>query len=177
MTAGIVREVIADFDGKRRSHLWKWEVAALAALLVVGALFFMAPQIYQAPSGPEPLSVSRPALPAPIAMAPVPAPYPRNPTASANPPDAQGATQTAKVAQAVVAPAQAAPAEAKPAARRNRTVATRVVKPDDNLYRLAAEVYGVSGKKVVDAIVRSNPNIKNPAMLPVGMRIRFPEIP
>jgi len=32
-------------------------------------------------------------------------------------------------------------------------------------------------KTVVDAIVRSNPNIKNPDKLPVGMRIRFPEIP
>ena len=96
VTAGIVREVIADFEGKRRSQLWKWEVAALAALLVVGGLFFMAPLIYQAPSGPEPRSASPPALPAPMAMAPVPAPHLRNPTATANPPDAQGATQAAQ---------------------------------------------------------------------------------
>jgi len=138
VSAAIAREVIADFEGKSGSRLWKWGVAALAALLVVGGLFFLAPPIYQAPRGPEPRSAAPSALPAPITQA---------------------------------------PAEAKAAPRPTRTVvATRVVKPGDNLHRLAVEVYGFSGKKVVDAIVRSNPGLKNPNVLPVGTRLRFPEI-
>ena len=138
VTAAIAREVIADFEGKSGSRLWKWGVAALAALLVGGGLFFLGPPIYQAPRGSEPRSAAPSALPAPITQA---------------------------------------PAEAKAAARRDRTVvATRVVKPGDNLHRLAVEVYGISGKKVVDAIIRSNPGLKNPNVLPVGTRVRFPEI-
>jgi general secretion pathway protein A len=177
VTAAIAREVIADLGGRRVSHLWKWEVAALAALLVVGGLFFMAPLIYQTTSGPEPRGASPPALPAPIAMAPAPAPPLPKPPATSNPPDAQGTTQATQAAQAVASQAQRAPAAEKPAARRNRTVvATRVVKPGDVLYQLALEVYGFTGKKVVDEIVRSNPGIKNPDMLPVGMRIRFPDV-
>ena len=88
VTAAIVREVIADFEGKRRSTLWKWEVAALAALLVVGGLFFMAPLMYQAPSGPEraPLPASLPAAGHGAGAATTPSP---NPPATANPPDAQ----------------------------------------------------------------------------------------
>jgi len=180
VTAAIAGEVIADFEGKSGSRLWKWEVAALAAVLVVGALFFMAPLMYQAPSGPEPLRASPPALPAlsaPVGPTSVPSPNPPAKSVQAPAPDPPAETSPAQTPQAPAAPAQTASAEARPAAQRSRTVvATRVVKPGDVLYQLAFEVYGFTGKKVVDEIVRSNPGIKNPDVLPVGMRIRFPDV-
>lgn len=171
VTAAIVREVIADLQGHRESQLWKWEVAALAALLVIGGLFLAYPEMprplvrWQGPApalSPQPVPVSPPNAPSPMLALPV---------------TDLGSPEGAQAAEAPAAPAQSAPAAAKaPASGNNAVVATRVVKPGDNLFRLAAEVYGVSGKRVVDEIVRNNPRIENPDLLLVGMQIRFPDI-
>jgi general secretion pathway protein A len=178
VTAAIVREVIADFQGKRGSQLWKWEVAALAVLVGIGGLLVVTPQILQ----PQPRLENSPPRAVPPQLAPVSAasessavpPSLPSPPGSPSPPDTHGSPKTA---QAAASQAQRVPAAAKPPAKGTWTVvATRVVKPGDNLYRLAAEVYGSSGKKVLDAILRSNPGLKNPNVLLIGTRIQFPEV-
>ena len=171
VTTAIVREVIADLKGQRASHLWKWEVAALVALPVIVGLFFAYPEM---PQRLARLQSPVPALfPQPVPVSPPNAPSPM----PALPATSPGSPETAQAAEALAAPVQSTPAAAKaPARANNAEVATRVVKPGDNLSRLAAEVYGVPGKRVVDEIVRNNPGIKNPDLLPVGMRIRLPDI-
>jgi general secretion pathway protein A len=171
VTAAIVREVIAGLAGQRASRQWKWGVAALATILIIGGLL-----------------LANPELPQPLARLPLP-PIALSPSAvSVSPPSAPsqtpersasslGSPDTARAAEATAAPERSALAEPKaPVRAQNTVVAIRVVKPGDNLSRLAAEVYGISRPEVVGEVVRNNPGIENPDLLPVGMRIRFPRV-
>ncbi len=171
VTAAIAREVIVDLTGHRASRLWKWQVVVLATLLIIGGLFLANPEL------PQPLArLQFPAVAlfssAVSANPPrVPSPMPEVSASSLGPPD------TARTAEAAAAPKQSTRAETKdPARAKNSVVATRVVKPGDNLSRLAAEVYGTSRPEVVSEVVGNNPGIKNPDLLPIGMRVRFPDI-
>ena len=54
---------------------------------------------------------------------------------------------------------------------------TVVVKPNDNLFRIALYNYGIVNRKVYAAILKANPQIKNISMITVGQKIVLPELP
>ncbi len=171
VTAAIVREVIADLAGHRAFRFWKWQVAVLAAVLIIGGLFLANPEL------PQPLA--RLQFPA-VALSPSAASVSRTRVPSSTPQLSTsylGSADAARTGEATAAPEQSTRAETNaPARAKNPVVAIRVVRPGDNLSRLAADVYGTSRPEIVGEVVRNNPGIKNPDLLPVGMRIRFPGV-
>lgn len=53
---------------------------------------------------------------------------------------------------------------------------TRIVKPGECLIKMIKEVYGKSNRNVLDAVLKRNPQIKDPNIVLVGDTIVFPEI-
>ena len=53
---------------------------------------------------------------------------------------------------------------------------TRIVKPGECLSKMVKEVYGTSNRKVLDTVLKRNPQIKDPNIVLVGGAIVFPEI-
>jgi len=53
---------------------------------------------------------------------------------------------------------------------------TVVVKPNDNLFRIALNNYGMVNRRVYAAILKANPHIKNAALIEVGQRITLPPL-
>ena len=53
---------------------------------------------------------------------------------------------------------------------------TVVVKPKDNLFRIALNNYGTVNKKIYAAILKANPHIKRASLIYVGQKILLPDI-
>ena len=72
-------------------------------------------------------------------------------------------------------PAKAPPARPAPEPDAD-ILATRVVKRGDCLTRMIAEVYGAATDELVQAVLRRNPQIKNPDVVVLGDTLIFPVI-
>jgi phage tail protein X len=55
-------------------------------------------------------------------------------------------------------------------------VATVVVQEGDTLFKLARGVYGFADEQVLRRVLETNPGIKDPDTLFVGITVRFPAI-
>ncbi len=156
------------------------------ALEAMSKVLTAAPPITSTPSPPSAVAVETPAKEAPPTETPTvvaahdetPEPSPEKPAeAPANekttppetaPPDEGGKQEPAETAK---------PASAEPAAAESASVrATRIVKPGECLTKMIKEVYGTSNRKVLDAVLKRNPQIKDPNIVLAGNTIVFPEI-
>jgi general secretion pathway protein A len=164
ITARIVKEVIADFEGKTKTPLLKWVPVPLAAVLIISGLLIFSPYGDLLLSKLEGLHAFRIPQLAPVRSAPEPPPSP---------------AYLPQAAQETVTQEQVPPAEEKKVQEAPETASplTKTVRTGDTLYKLTKDVYGFTSIRVVERIRESNPGIKNVDKILIGTRIRFPEIP
>jgi len=159
VTKSIVKEIIRDLDGSKRSSPRRWQVPATVALVGMLAGAFWVSSHWQTVYGKvEELMV-----------------VVHGKQGSAVQEMKQSEAPVAKVGQP-----QAAAQVREPGSRQSGTTysgSTKTVTSGDNLSRLSHEVYGRSGVEVMKLIRQYNPQITNPNVIYPGARILFPDLP
>lgn len=147
--ADIVREVLADFDGKKKkAFLWSRQAIAALAVLCIGAGIFLL-LVYGKFGGTQ----VRDELP-PVAAKPAPAnKVPSQPKETVTPPR---------------------PEPAKPQSRIEAEPRSKTVEKGDTLMGLTQDVYGRADSALIKKIQQSNPHISNPNLIITGSKIVFP---
>ena len=147
--ADIVREVLADFDGKKKkAFLWSRQAIAALAVLCIGAGIFLL-LVYGKFGGTQ----VRDELP-PVAAKPTPAnKVPSQPKETVTPPR---------------------PEPAKPQSRTEAEPRSKTVEKGDTLMGLTQDVYGRADSALIKKIQQSNPHISNPNLIITGSKIVFP---
>jgi general secretion pathway protein A len=163
VTAAVVKEAIADLEGKPRAGRRSRARAAIAALLVMGAVLsasayrgFLRPDAEAAGKHPSPASAP--------AGAGVDG-RPQAPRQTLQGSRRGGAETTQRALERDVLPPDDALA-----------VATRVVRPGDTLLRLTLDVYGFPLDAVYRRIVEHNPGMSDVNWIRSGATIRFPDV-
>ena len=159
VTKSIVKEIIRDLDGSKRSSPRRWQVPATVALVgMLAGAFWVSSHRQTVPGKVEELMVAEHGK--------------------------QGsAVQEMKQSEAPVAKVglpQAVVRVREPGSSQSETTysgSTKTVTPGDNLSRLSYEVYGRSGVEVIKLIRQYNPQITNPNVIYPGARILFPDLP
>ena len=198
VTAGIAKEIVAEYTAKeRRAPVRNWKAAALAggvaALLALVLVFFLSPYRYDLVrrlpdfglwqvTKPEPAraSVSQPKPAEQLPIVPTPAAAPPSKPQRATEPTRLAGPKAAAIKPEKVIPPKYSAAPQPGGAEGSYT--TRVVKPGDTLSGLISEVYGVTPKSAVqspliDLVKQYNPAIKDSNVIVAGSEIRFPELP
>jgi general secretion pathway protein A len=169
----IIKEVIADYTGKKPQRPW-WSRMALAGTpVLLAALFWFSPYQEIALSKINlakviqfitPSVVSRRSLPqgTPGVVRDILLPVP--PSTPALP------TQPPTLTVPPPSPEASEPSTAVPAT-------VRTVKKGDQIARVALEVYGSSNSAVLDWIRKNNPQLQNLNRVEVGMQLTLPPLP
>lgn len=159
----IVREVITDFHGIEEPSLLKWVLPPVALLLfIIGILFFYANKSLIL-SGVEKILSPHQRISVSTGENPSPSP------AAAE--EMKPSGEDAEISQ---------PEQNTPASQKMETPPSPIIKTvrkGDNLFRLTQEVYGRVDDRLVAAVRKSNPLIRDMNNLPVGMEIQFPALP
>ena len=159
VTKSIVKEIIRDLDGSKRSSPRRWQVPATVALVgMLAGAFWVSSHRQTVPGKVEELMVAE-----------------HGKQGSAVQEMKQSEAPVAKVGQP-----QAAAQVREPGSRQSGTTysgSTKTVTSGDNLSRLSHEVYGRSGVEVMKLIRQYNPQITNPNVIYPGARILFPDLP
>ena len=160
VTKSIVKEIIRDLDGSKRSSPRRWQVPATVALVgvVLAGAFWVSSHWQTVHSKVEELMVAV-----------------HGKQGSAVQEMKQSEAPVAKVGQP-----QAVAQVREPGSRQSGTTysgSTKTVTSGDNLSRLSHEVYGRSGVEVIKLIRQYNPQITNPNVIYPGARIVFPDLP
>jgi general secretion pathway protein A len=179
----IIKEVIADYTGKKPQRLWQSRMAWAGTTALLAVLFwfspyqevalskinkimqFMTPSVASRISPPQetpaagrdsvlPVASSTPALPE------------QPPTLVVSPPSPEASEPAPAVPTAV----HTVPAPAVP-------TTVRTVKKGDQIARVALEVYGSSSNAVLDWIKKNNPQLRNVNFVDVGTQLTLPPLP
>jgi|RhiMetdeSRZDD1v2_1073273.scaffolds.fasta_scaffold45932_4 general secretion pathway protein A len=179
----IIKEVIADYTGKKPQRLWRSRLAWAGTTALLAALFwfspyqevalskinnimqFMTPSVASRMSPPQETPAARRDSVLPVASS-TPA-LPEPPPTTVAPPQSPEASEPAPAVPTVV---HTVPAP---------TVATtvRTVKKGDQIARVALEVYGSSSNAVLDWIKKNNPQLRNVNLVDVGTQLTLPPLP
>ena len=184
VTVKVVKEVIADLEGRERpffSRFFLALTASLASLLLMLGVLVVA-VYYNPPLSGSKISVTQPeadqaaqptvkgifergeilpsAGPLPVMEREV-----IEPAALDSPPKRQA--EVSRAPEQEPAAAEERPAPGFPL--------TRTVRKDENLYRMILEVYGASNPELWDLVRKRNPRIKEDLKIIVGQKIVFPE--
>jgi general secretion pathway protein A len=154
VTVRIVKEIIADLEGKKRTPILTWcAVTGSALILIAVGYFFVRPYVIPLLRTPEQAAPKAAVLidtrkadrvTAPAAVKPVPPSVP-------------------------VAVTAATPKEPGPV--------TVVVKKGDSLTKLVKDVYGSMDENALETVKRHNPRIKDVNVIMVDEEIIFPQAP
>jgi general secretion pathway protein A len=169
----IIKEVIADYTGKKPQRLWRSRMALPGTTVLLAALFwfspyqeialskinlakamqFMTPSVAPRLSPPQemPVAVRDSLLPMSSSTPVLPE---QSPQPAVSPPS----------------PETSEPASAVPAT-------VRTVKKGDQIARVALEVYGASNNAVLDWIRKNNPQLQDLNRVEVGMQLILPPLP
>ena len=161
----VVKEVIADFNGKEKHSLLKWIIPFMALLIFIVGLI----TIY--PHKDKGLILSKVQNPAPSQTK-----EPKSIKEEMKPPiDKPDISQTK---QSIPAKEEIKPTEEKaiPETSKTSSPVIRTVKKGDTLYKLTRIVYGYADDKLVTLVRQNNPWIKDMNNLPIGEEIIFPEV-
>src|SRR5215831_12559591 len=181
----IVKEVIADYTGKKPQRLWRPRIAVAGITALLGALFWFSPYKEVAlskinlaqvtpvitpsvaprmsPLQETPAAVPDSVLPAPIST---PAQPTQPPTPVVSPPS----PEVSEPAPAVSTTVYTVPAPAV-------STTVRTVKKGDQVARVALEVYGSSNNAVLEWIRKHNPQLRDLNRVDVGMQLTLPPLP
>ena len=172
VTPKVVKEVVADFNGKGWHQRLKPRLAATALVLCLIVLFFL---IFR--HGHVGSPVAQKSIATPIQKASTP---PVNPAAAGGtmPQTDPGMARNETVAKQMnppPVPEQAAAVET--GLERKKPITKRTVEPGDSLSSLTIEVYGQSTGAVLNFVKEHNPQIKDVNNLRAGSVVNFPELP
>jgi len=159
----VVKEVIADFNGKEKPSLLKWIIPLIALLIFMVGLFLIYPY-----KGPILSKVENPGLSQTRELKPT--------KEEVKPPiDKPDISQTE---QGIAVKEEIKSTEEKiipePSKRSSPVIST--VKKGDSLYKLTRNVYGYADDQLVAWVKQNNPWIKDINNIPVGGEIIFPKI-
>jgi general secretion pathway protein A len=167
VTVKVVREVIADLEGRGRPFFSRFSPAVFL-LLVLGVLGVLV--YYQPPVSGSKVSITLYGEDQ-VARSTVKGIYRgeiSEPAAPITPIKQKGGgSQTPEQPSASV--------EDRPGQRPESFPFTRRVRKDENLYRMILEVYGNSTPELVDLVRQHNPRIKEDLKILVGQKVIFPE--
>ena len=159
----IVKEVIADFNGKEKPSLLKWIIPLIALLIFMVGLFLIYPYkglILSKVENPN-LSQTKELKPIKEEMKP-----------PINKPDISRTEQRIPVKEEIKSTEE----KVIPERTKISSSVTRTVKKGDSLYKLTRNVYGYADDQLVAWVKQNNPWIKDINNLPIGEEIIFPEV-
>jgi len=159
----IVKEVIADFNGKEKPSLLKWIIPLIALLIFMVGLFLIYPYkglILSKVENPN-LSQTKELKPIKEEMKP-----------PIDKPDISQTEQRIPVKEEIKSTEE----KVVPEPTKISSSAMRTLKKGDTLYKLTRIVYGYADDQLVAWVKQNNPWIKDINNLPVGGEIIFPEV-
>jgi len=177
----IAREVIADFEGKRKYPVLRWGFATLTVLLLMAGLFWASPYKNRVLSWVENSNLLKTIKLSPIIEKIEPSMV--NPDLQEatlikkekgsllENPDLSKATHTYPIEKGI----ESFEGEI-PELPESSFPAIRVVKEGDNLFRLTEDVYGFVNNRLVEYVKQNNPQLHNANKILVGEEIYFPEL-
>ena len=184
VTVKVVREIIADLEGRRRTFFSRFVPAAsLASLLLLLGVLGVSVYSYHPPVSGSKVSVTLSVSEADQAARPPVKGIEEGKLS-------RRATPLRTVEREIIEPTNPAappkrkeeispPPEQQPAAAEERPASgfpfTRKVREGENLYRLTLEVYGASNPELWRLVRKHNPWIKEDLKIKVGQKIVFPE--
>jgi general secretion pathway protein A len=169
----LIKEVIADYTGKKPRRLWRSWMAVVGITALLVALFWLSP--YQE-AALSPISLARVgqfmmlsvmAPMSPPQETPAAAPDSLLPVASRTP------ALPAPPRQPVVSPPAPETAEPTPTV----PITVRTVKRGDLIGRVALEVYGSANSTVLDWIRKNNPQLRDVNRVEAGTQLALPPLP
>ena len=161
----VVKEVIADFNGKEKPSLLKWIIPLIALLIFMVGLFLIYPYknkglILSKVENPPP-SQTKELNPIKEEMKP-----------PINKPDISQTEQRIPVKEEIKSTEE----KVIPEPTKISSSVMRTVKKGDSLYKLTRNVYGYADDQLVAWVKQNNPWIKDINNLSVGEEIIFPEV-
>jgi general secretion pathway protein A len=169
----IIKEVIADYTGKKPQRLWRSWMALAGSTVLLAVLFWFSPyqevvlshiNLTKVMQFMTPSVASRMSLPQETPAAVRESLLPVSSSTPALP------EQLPKLAVSPPSPETSEPAPAVP-------VTVRTVKRGDLIARVALEVYGSSNSAVLDWIRKNNPQLRDLNRVEVGMQLTLPPLP
>jgi general secretion pathway protein A len=169
----IIKEVIADYTGKKPQRLWRSWMALAGSTVLLAVLFWFSPyqevvlshlNLTKIMQFMTPSVASRMSLPQETPAAVRESLLPVSSSTPALP------EQPPKLAVSPPSPETSEPAPAVP-------VTVRTVKRGDLIARVALEVYGSSNSAVLDWIRKNNPQLRDLNRVEVGMQLTLPPLP
>jgi general secretion pathway protein A len=174
----IVKEVIADFNGKEKPPLWKWVIPPTALLLFIVGLFLIYPYKGLILSGVENFISPNKTLSIPkvedrdLSETAIQNPIKEETKPSVDKPEIPQTEQTPLIEEKMNSPEEKKNPEQSVAS----SSTFRTVKRGDNLFRMTEKVYGHVNDKLVAMVKQNNPRIKDVDHILVGEEIIFPEL-
>ena len=169
----IIKEVIADYTGKKPQRLWQSWKAWAGITVLLAALFWFSPYQEVVLSHLNMAKVRQFMTPSVASRMSPPQETPAAvhdsllPVSSSTPALPE---QPPKLAVSPPSPETSEPAPAVP-------VTVRTVKRGDLIARVALEVYGSSNSAVLDWIKKNNPQLRDLNRVEVGMQLTLPPLP
>lgn len=156
----IVKEVIADFTGKRKSVLFQWRVAALAVLLLIVVLFLISPykNLVLSKLGPEVFQTA-----------------PLNPIKNEADPLMRNRDFSEIPQNPIIEEIKPFLEKEISEPYKKSLPETRIVREGNNLWGLTKDVYGSTNNEVIKWVKQNNPQIEDVDLIQVGDEIVFPE--
>ena len=159
----VVKEVIADFNGKGKPSLLKWIIPLIALLIFMVGLFLIYPYKGLILSKVENRDLSRTKELKPIKEEMKP---------PIDKPDISQTEQRIPVKEEIKSTEE----KVIPEPTKISSSVMRTVKKGDSLYKLTRIVYGYADDQLVAWVKQNNPWIKDINNLPIGEEIFFPKV-
>ena len=169
----IIKEVIADYTGKKPRRLWRTWMALVGIAALLAALFWFSPYQEVALSKINLAKVRQFITPSAVSRMSPPQETPAAARDSLLPVPSQYSSVSQAPPQLVVSPP--APETSEPAPTVPVTV--RTVKRGDLIGRVALEVYGSANSAVLDWIRKNNPQLRDLNRVEAGTQLTLPPLP
>jgi general secretion pathway protein A len=181
----IIKEVIADYTGKKPQRLWRSRMALAGTTALLAALFWFSPYREVALSKINLDKVRQFITPSVASRMPPPQETPAAVRDNLLPASVSTPAQPTQSPELTVSPPTPEASEPPPAVPATvRTVpppavptTVRTVKKGDQIARVALEVYGSSNSAVLDWIRKNNPQLRNLNLVDVGTQLTLPPLP
>ena len=169
----LIKEVIADYTGKKPRRLWRTWMALVGTTALLAALFWFSPYHKVVLSKINLAKVMQFITPSVVSRMPPPQETPAAARDSLLPVSSSTPAFPTPPPQLVVSPRDPETSEPAPTV----PVTVRTVKRGDLVGRVALEVYGSANSAVLDWIRKNNPQLRDVNRVEVGTQLTLPPLP